>query len=108
MIFQLDLLIAYTIALMITVNTVTATLSSMQQRVTKVEMSGIVQQILLYEGENDTPPATLQDLAPYIQGGGYKKDAWGTAYTYDDSTRELCSVNDSWGTAPANKYCKGF
>jgi hypothetical protein len=99
---------AMTMGIIVTSNMITMSLTTLKQRVTKVEMSGIVQVIAQYEEENDALPATLNDLGPYLEGNGYKKDAWRTAYTYDDTARELCSVNDAWGTAPNDKYCKEF
>ena len=108
MIFTLDFLMAMTMGIIVTSNMITMSLTTLKQRVTKVEMSGIVQVIAQYEDENDALPATLADLSAYIQGGGYKKDGWRTDYTYDTGDRELCSVNDAWGTTPNNKYCKGF
>lgn len=61
---------------------------------TKDEMNKVIGMLQLYEQENNALPTNLSQLQPvYFSSNLYLKDAWNVNYTYNRTTRQLCSTN---------------
>ena len=82
--------------------------SMLKENVTEVEMELIVNAIEAHEIKKNELPADLDALSKHFKGTSYKTDAWDGDYTYSTGDRELCSVNDYWGTSPNDEYCVNF
>lgn len=73
-------------------------IDSAKRTATKAEMNTVIGVLQMYEIEHEATPSSLSNLKPeYFATDAYKKDAWSNAYTYDKTTRKLCSTNAAIG-----------
>lgn len=82
--------------------------SKLKEIVTEAEMELVVVGIEAYEIKKNALPTNLNALSKSFKGTSYKQDAWENEYTYSTVDRELCSINNYWGSVPNNKYCVSF
>lgn len=99
---MIEFMVVITLSLLIG-STAMISMDKVRSIATKQEMQIIKHAIVMYEIEENKLPNKLKALSSYLSDG-YKTDAFGSDYTYDKNTRELCSV----GLDPIVPECINF